>query len=143
MTDPQTAEAMAALHAECFTVPRPWSAAEFAAMIAEPHVLVQTAPGGLVLARVAADEAEILTLAVAPSARRLGIARGLLAQIHAAVLARQARIVFLEVAADNGAAIGLYTGAGYRESGRRRGYYTQPTGEKTDALVLSRGLGAL
>ena len=57
---------MAALHAACFAFPRPWSAAEFAALLADPLVFVQTLPGGFVMGRAVAGEAELLTVAVAP-----------------------------------------------------------------------------
>jgi ribosomal-protein-alanine N-acetyltransferase len=85
-----------------------------------------------VLARVAGDEAEILTLAVVPTLRRRGIGRCLLGRTieHAACLG--ARALFLEVAADNAAARGLYAAHGLAEIGRRTEYY--PDGG--DALVL-------
>ena len=70
-----TPEALAALHATSFTdTPRPWSAAEFAAVLALPGTLVASRPGGFALGRVAGPEAELLTLAVHPAARRRGLA---------------------------------------------------------------------
>jgi ribosomal-protein-alanine N-acetyltransferase len=94
-------------------------------------------PGvGFVLARVAADEAEILTLAVVPAARRQGHGEALLAGAMAAAVARGAGAMFLEVSEQNEAARALYAAAGFAEAGRRRGYY--PDG--SDALVLKRGL---
>jgi ribosomal-protein-alanine N-acetyltransferase len=86
--------------------------------------------GGLLLLRVAADEAEILTIGV--TARRRGIGRRLLAQAIASARAAGATAMFLEVAADNKAANALYAGAGFIQVGERRGYY--PDGG--DALVL-------
>jgi ribosomal-protein-alanine N-acetyltransferase len=80
---------------------------------------------------LAGGEAEILTLAVAPSSRRQGIARALVA----AVVAEVADVpVFLEVAADNEPAQVLYTDAGFTACGRRRDYY----GPGRDAIVLRR-----
>ena len=88
--------------------------------------------GGLLLARVTTDEAEVLTLAVAPEARRQGVARALLAAAMTAGRERDARTMFLEVAVDNAAAQTLYRQAGFVEAGRRRRYYANGG----DALIL-------
>lgn len=140
-----TPEALAALHARCFTTPRPWSAREFAQLLDSPRCFLLTRPrdgsadsrAGFLLGRVIADEAELLTLAVAPQARRAGLGRDLTREFAATSRARGATGAFLEVAADNQAAQALYAGLGWREAGRRRGYY----GPGLDALVLSLGLG--
>lgn len=135
-----TPEAMAALHARCFTTPRPWSAAEFAHLLVEPLCFALTEPGGVLLGRAVAGEAELLTLAVAPEARRKGIAARLLAGFLAEATARQAESAFLEVAADNAAAIALYGRGGFATAGRRRAYYARPDGPALDALVMTRAL---
>lgn len=127
---------MAALHAACFTRPRPWSGAEFAGLLADAAVFAVTRPGGFVLGRAVLDEAELLTIAVDPALRRQGAGRALLAAFEAAAAARGASRAFLEVAADNVAALALYHGAGWAEAGRRRGYY----GPGIDALVLAKPL---
>ena len=85
---------------------------------------------------MAADEAEILTIAVAPAAHRQGIGAALLAAAMAQAALRGAAAMFLEVAEGNAAARALYAAAGFRQSGRRRRYY--PDG--ADALVLRRSL---
>ena len=135
-------EHLAAIHAACFTTPRPWSAAEFAALLALPHMFLLTddavAPSALLLGSAIAGEAELLTLAVRPDARRLGSGRRLLQQFLAQARARGASDIFLEVAADNAAAIALYDSAGFQRSGLRRGYYHNPTGAAVDALVMTR-----
>ena len=123
---------LAALHRRCFTLPRPWSATEFAALLDSPHVFLLARPQGFVLGRAAADEAELLTLAVSPDARRRGIARGLVAEFAATSRARGATRAFLEVAADNGPARALYAAAGWRQAGLRRRYY----GPDLDAIVM-------
>lgn len=128
---------LAALHARCFTTPRPWSEADFAELIASPLVFLLTAPQGFLLGRVVAGEAELLTVAVAPEARRTGTGRLLLAHFAEAARARAADCAFLEVAQDNAAARALYAGAGWQEAGRRKGYYRTPDGERVDALVLT------
>ena len=89
------------------------------------------ARGGFIVSRQAGGEAEILTLAVTPLARRQGIAQALVAQVVAATSGLQ---IFLEVAADNDPARQLYAAAGFAECGRRRDYY----GPGRDAIVLRR-----
>jgi ribosomal-protein-alanine N-acetyltransferase len=128
---------MARLHAASFTHPRPWSETEFAALLASEGAILVDEAAGFALGRAVAGEAELLTLAVAPEARRQGVARRLLADFLTEAGARNCRKVFLEVAADNAAALALYRAAGFAEAGRRRGYYTGPDGRNTDALVLS------
>lgn len=136
-----TPEALAALHALAFDeAPRPWTAAEFAAFLAEPSTLLVTGDGGFALGRVAGPEAELLTLAVAPAVRRRGLGRGLVAAFEAGAAARGAREALLEVAVTNGPARTLYAAAGYAEVGRRRGYYARRGAPPIDALVLARRL---
>ena len=135
-----TAEELAALHAKCFTTPRPWSASEFASFQGRAFLL--TKPQGFLLGRVVADEAEILTLAVDPAARRQGIAHDLLKGFKAHSIAQSATVAFLEVAADNAPAIALYLSSGFEQAGRRRGYYRRPDGSVLDALGLRCSLNA-
>ena len=70
MTDPATdaAEGLAALHATAFAAP--WSAREFSDLLAQAGVFAVVEPDGFILIRQVLDEAEILTLAVRPEARR-------------------------------------------------------------------------
>jgi len=133
-------EALARLHAACFVIPRPWSAAEFAALLARPGARLISEPDGFALGHAQAGEGEILTLAVRPQARRRGIGRRLLSDLESALRTAGARQLFLEVAADNAAALALYASAGYRRAGRRRGYYRAPDGKRLDALLLQKAL---
>ncbi len=130
---------LAALHGRVFAVPRPWSATEFADFLARPDCFLLTEPSGFLLGRVVAGEAELLTLAVAPEARRVGHGRRLVD----AFLDRSRRLgadsAFLEVAADNLPAIALYQRAGFAVVGRRKAYYACPDGTCADALVMSVG----
>ena len=135
-----TPDAMAELHAASFTTPRPWSAAEFAQLLADPLCFSLVESQGFLIGRAVAGEAEILTLAVAPTARRQGVAARLVQGFLAAARDRDAASVFLEVAADNAAAISLYLQAGFGQTGRRKAYYAQPGAAPRDALVLARGL---
>jgi ribosomal-protein-alanine N-acetyltransferase len=131
------AEAMAAIHAACFPPRERWSADAMALQLAQPGGFGLIDPaGGLLLARMAADEAEILALAVAPPVRRQGRASALLAAGAGQARAAGARAIYLEVAADNAAARALYALADFVEVGRRRRYYAGGS----DALVLRRDL---
>lgn len=135
--DPQ---ALAQLHAAAFTLPRPWTAAEFAALLADKDAAVIALPPARPLAlaalRVIAGEAELLTLAVDPQARRSGLGRQALDQALRRAVAAGAARVFLEVRADNVPALQLYRQAGFQPVGRRPGYY----GAGLDALILRRAL---
>jgi ribosomal-protein-alanine N-acetyltransferase len=131
------AGALAALHAAAFPEAERWDAAAIGGLLALPGAFGVVRPGqGFVLARVAADEAEILTLAVAPDARRQGGGAALLAAAMAQAALRGAAAMFLEVSEGNAAARALYAAAGFAEAGRRRRYYA----DGADALVLRRGL---
>ncbi len=133
---PAHAAALAAIHAAAFPPGERWGAAAMAELLALPGVFGFIDPGGgCILARRAGGEAEILTLAVAPAARRRGAGRALLDRVAASP-----EPLFLEVAAGNAPALALYAAAGFGEVGRRRGYY----GPGRDALVLRRpGSGGL
>jgi [ribosomal protein S18]-alanine N-acetyltransferase len=135
---------LADLHATSFA--EPWSAADIADLLDGPGGFGLIAeddaaePRAFILARAIAGEAEILTLAVAPPRRRLGLARALIDTAGLLAAGLGAQSMFLEVASDNLAAIGLYRAAGFTEVGRRRGYYQQRQGPPTDALVMRRDL---
>ncbi|WP_284162640.1 ribosomal protein S18-alanine N-acetyltransferase [Frigidibacter sp. SD6-1] len=134
-------EALAALHAAAFTVPRPWSAEEIAALLADPLCLLAHRPEGFALARAVAGEAELLTIAVHPDARGRGVGTALLAELLGLARDRAAERMFLEVAASNESAIRLYQAAGFTRIGLRRGYFADGAA-RTDALVLSCDLAA-
>jgi ribosomal-protein-alanine N-acetyltransferase len=136
-----TPASLAALHARCFTVPRPWSEAGFSAVLADPLAfLLVEGDAAFLLGRAVAGEAELLTLAVAPEARRRGLGRRLVSRFLYQSRLRGANSAFLEVAEDNSAARGLYARAGFAEAGRRPAYYRAPDGRAVDALVLRRML---
>ena len=132
---PDDTGALAALHAEAFD--RPWSEADIAAVMAGHGALALVVEAqGFILCRAIAGEAEILTLAVAPAARRLGVGRALVEAAAGLAATRAAGSLFLEVAHDNVAALALYASAGFERVGLRRGYYA--TG--ADAVVMRRAL---
>lgn len=131
---------MARLHAASFTTPRPWSADEISALLASPGAFLLTEPDGFLIGRAIAGEAELLTVAVDPDARRRGTGAWLVQAFLDQARRRGADTAFLEVAADNTAATALYRDAGFAEAGRRPGYYAQASGEPLDALILRRDL---
>lgn len=133
---------MADLHAECFTTPRPWSADEFAELLSDNSVICDFSERGFIFGRVMLDEAELLTVAVAPDARRAGVGAGLTDRFHEMAMKRGARTAFLEVADTNDAAKSLYRRCGYKQVGLRKGYYREPTGARIDAVVMKRCLFA-
>jgi ribosomal-protein-alanine N-acetyltransferase len=140
---PSDAPALARLHAASFE--SPWAEAGVAETLSSPGVLALVADGAagpeaFLVARIAANEAEILTLAVDPARRRDGLGSALVAATIAAAEAEGADAVFLEVAVDNTAAIGLYERAGFRRVGTRRGYYPRRSAAPVDALILRRDL---
>jgi ribosomal-protein-alanine N-acetyltransferase len=140
----EDAEALARVHALAFAAP--WSAPDIAAM-ARGHGAFALAArrlgdvAGFILCRTIVDEAEVLTLATAPAHRRQGLARRLLEAAALAAGHRGAARLFLEVAADNAAAIALYQDAGFGRAGVRAGYYSTPAGA-VDALVMQRDLNS-
>jgi ribosomal-protein-alanine N-acetyltransferase len=141
----ERAEQCALLHAACFA--HPWSAQEFETLLSNSAVRGEAAVDpkndalrGFVLTRLAADEAEILTIAVDNALRRRGVGRLLLAGHMSRLPALGARALFLEVERANAPAIALYARFGFREVGRRPGYYRVGDGPKATALVLRRDL---
>jgi [ribosomal protein S18]-alanine N-acetyltransferase len=133
---------MAALYAAAMTGSRPWSAAEIRALLAQPGTFAVGDASAFALGRVVLDEAELLALTTNPDRRRQGLGRARLAAFEAEARARGAHTAFLEVAADNLAALSLYDIAGYRRAGRRGGYYRRADGPAVDALLLRKPLDA-
>lgn len=130
--------AVAAIEAAIF--PDPWSRRSFAATLARPGVrgfALDDEAGRLIgygLCSVAADEGEILNLAVEPSSRGQGAGQRLLRAMLGWLAGAGVRTVFLEVRRSNAAAIALYAGSGFRSTGLRRGYYSHP---REDALTMA------
>lgn len=136
------AEDMAALHAQAFE--KPWSAREIDALLSNSAAFALAASSGgaycgFILAWAAAGDAEVLTLAVAPGARRRGVATMLANAAAAAALLRGASAMHLDVSEANDAARALYAKLGYEEVGRRPNYY-RDAGREADAIVLRRSL---
>lgn len=132
-----TYEGMSGLHNACFAQMRPWSAAEIADLLHSEHSFYLSRDKAFLIGRAVAGEAEIITLAVDPSMRRIGLGRELTLNFMAVARQNGASRAFLEVAADNAPAIALYHSVGFVQAGLRRTYYQLLTGEAVDALVLT------
>jgi [ribosomal protein S18]-alanine N-acetyltransferase len=126
---------LAALHAACFN--RAWDAGTLSDMLASPGTFAFANVDGFVMARMAADEAEILTLAVRPAARGRGLGRALLQAAINKARDLGAVTMFLEVGADNPHALALYAGLGFAKVGARKAYY-----DGRDAAVLRLSLAS-
>jgi [ribosomal protein S18]-alanine N-acetyltransferase len=147
---PKLSKACAHIHAQSF--PHPWSAEEFESLLASRDVIAQAAylpariwrwgagPVGFVLSRRAADQAEILTIAVTSKARGRGVGAALLAAHLPSVAAIGAKALFLEVEATNKPALRLYQSFGFSQVGERQAYYRAADGGRSTALVLRRDL---
>jgi ribosomal-protein-alanine N-acetyltransferase len=140
---PDQAADVARLHAELFSpawsedsvralLDHPASTAFLAMVGGNPKTCV-----GFVMAQLAADEAEILSLGVAKDWQRKGIGKRLVEGVARAAQRAEAKKLFLEVAADNDAAMELYRRAGFLGTGLRRGYYERPGGVAVDAVTLA------
>lgn len=140
---PADATVMSAIHARCFSPG--WDAAAMAQFLASPGVLclmgaaaaIMASPGGLLIARRADNEAELLTLAVVPPCRRAGLGRALLEQAVGDLRASGATQLFLEVDEGNEAALALYRAFGARPVGHRPGYYESGANALIFSLALS------
>lgn len=136
-----------AIHAQGFA--RPWSEDEFSGLLTQDTVFGfgvwrigerQAGPAGFVLARLAADEGEILTIAVSQAWRGYGLGRDLMEAVLRELHAQRATALFLEVDESNVPAVALYRRLGFREVARRAGYYGGDGKPRTDALVMRRDL---
>jgi ribosomal-protein-alanine N-acetyltransferase len=141
-------DVLSEIHASAFR--RGWSDAEFESMLVQSGVhgllahfrglVGRLSAAGFILYRFAAEEAEILSVAVAPDYRRRGIGRQLIEEMLRHSYREGAHDIHLEVEDTNAAAIALYRGVEFRESGRRSGYYRQGRETPGGALVMLRQL---
>lgn len=134
---------LAQLHGASFH--RGWGEGEFESMLSERNTLVHRLRlgrkiVGFAVSRIAADEAEILSIAVAASHRGRGLSRNLLLTHLGHLAGRGVRTVFLEVEENNQPARRLYERAGFGVAGRRERYYQQPGGEQLNAVLMRRDL---
>ncbi len=138
--DLKTAGALADIHAKSFETG--WSEDDFKIHIERDLVLGLWQDGrlaGFIILRIGGDQAEILTLAIAPIFRGQGLGAQLLKAGEERVKIKGADVVFLEVAEDNLFAIRLYKGAAYQAIGRRPAYYRRKNG-RVASLNFSKNL---
>jgi [ribosomal protein S18]-alanine N-acetyltransferase len=137
----QDIDALTQVHAASFD--QTWSAATIAQFLTSAKVFVSTPrpygfiPNGFIIVQAAADEAEIITLAVMPDARGQGLASRLMAYAIKELQNDRCERLFLEVATDNHAALALYKRFDFQPQGLRKGYYQRLGGHRVDALVMS------
>ncbi len=145
MGELEDAAQMAELHSGSFY--RGWPEDDFAAYLSEPWdtpVYIacdkQRRIAGYAVFRLALDEAELLSIVVAPKWRRKGVGAALM---HAALddlRTTPARLLFLEVEDGNTGALSLYRRLGFAQIASRQGYYKKPDGSGATALVMRREL---
>ena len=134
----EAADLLSRLHGEVFD--DGWSAASFNDLLGSPGTKAIIAldgaePIGFLVTRSAADEAEVISIGTRPFVQQRGVARLLLAHQLRTLAANGLRNIFLEVATSNLAAQKLYASFGFREAGRRKGYYKRDGGME-DAIIL-------
>jgi ribosomal-protein-alanine N-acetyltransferase len=140
---PADAAAVSAIHRMVFD--QPWEADGLQCLLELPVVrayIAEAGPAqelaGFIVGQLAADEAEILSVGVAPIWQRSGVATLLLRDFAASVSYSGAKRMFLEVAADNAPALALYFQQGFHCVGRRKSYYERRGQPFADALVLAK-----
>ncbi len=139
---PDRAADVAAMHAELFNPP--WDQDAILKLLEHPAAaaLIATAgpsrePAGFVIAQLAADEAEILSVGVATKWQRHGLGARLIEGLIRAARRAEARRLFLEVSTDNEAALRLYDKLDFRRVGIRPKYYKVDGRDAVDALILA------
>jgi ribosomal-protein-alanine N-acetyltransferase len=143
---PDRAQGCARVHAEGFA--HPWSSDEMRALITSSATVGAAALDpvsgrllGFVLSRLAADEAEILTIAVDAAHHSRGVGRALLSENLRQAANAGAKAMFLEVGKDNAPALALYDRFGFVKVGERTGYYRHADGTRATAVVMRKSLG--
>ena len=143
--DARDAPLLAKLHAQGFH--RGWPREDFAAYIAgrdTPVYVVCDSKhriAGFAMIRLAADEAELITIAVDSKWRRRGVGAALMRAVFEDLMMTPARRLFLEVADDNPAALRLYGQLGFERISERQGYYAREDGRPATAIVMARDVG--
>jgi [ribosomal protein S18]-alanine N-acetyltransferase len=146
MAETRDATVLADIHAASFD--RPWGALEIERLLADENVLAQLLASddgkgvavAFVLSRVAADEAEILSIAVNPARRGEGLSHQLLTSHRDVLALNGVRTLFLEVEEGNKPALALYGRQGFAEVSRRAAYYRKADGSAANAIVMRRTL---
>lgn len=130
--------ALVELHAASFQPS--WKESDFNGMFMIAHTVAFVAQEGFAVVRLIAGEAEILTFAVNPQARRRGIGGALIASLKEWLKTNKAETVFLEVRQSNLPAINMYVKAEFTSISERKDYYSNPDGSRESAIVMRLAL---
>jgi ribosomal-protein-alanine N-acetyltransferase len=142
---PRDADAVAKLHAASFY--RGWPRQDIEAYLIDPDMPTLVACdarrtiAGFIMLRVLGDDVELMTIAVDRKFQGKGVGAALLKAAFEDLMMTPVRRMILEVAADNPAALKLYTKLGFKKLSERKGYYARASGEPATALVMARDLG--
>lgn len=134
---------MAQVHGTAFPDEQTWGAQQIEDLLCQTSVRArairqQGQIQSFLLVQTVADQAEILTLATAPSARRRGLAAALLADTESLLSRDGVTTWLLDVAEDNSGAVAFYRSLGFKADGRRAKYYKRPAGIRVDAILMSK-----
>jgi len=140
------AAVMADLHRSAFPASEAWSIEAFIDLLSQPTThaegLVKDSNlQALLVVQFVAGEADILTLATTPTARRIGFARQTLDGLEQRLQVLGLSKWLLDVAADNAQAIAFYEKHGFQVDGRRSNYYKRLEGKRVDAILMSKPVG--
>jgi ribosomal-protein-alanine N-acetyltransferase len=142
--EPRDADAVARLHAASFY--RGWPRQDIEAYLIDPDTPTLVACdsrrriAGFAMLRLLGDDAELMTIAVEPKYRSKGVATALLRACFEDLRMTPSKRMILEVAADNPAAIKVYSRLGFTRLSERQGYYARPDGQPATAIVMTRTL---
>ena len=130
---------IAGLHAKCFA--QAWDERAVRSLLENNNVFALLADNAsqsqsFILVQAVSDQSEILSFGTRPGARRSGCARALLRAAAQEAAGRGAREMYLEVAADNEAALALYESHGFVRCGARPRYYEKHDAPPVDAVTL-------
>jgi ribosomal-protein-alanine N-acetyltransferase len=138
------ADAVATLHAKSFY--RGWPRQDIEAYLLDADMPTLVACdarrniAGFIMLRVLGDDVELMTIAVDRKFQGKGVGAALLRAAFEDLMMTPVKRMILEVAADNAAAIKLYTKLGFTKISERKGYYARENGEPATALVMARDL---
>ena len=131
------APVLAKIHAQTFD--NPWSENTFLSLLKLPTTIGWIHEYGFLLASDLGETVEILTLATLPRHQRKGIASQLMTEMYTWTIQKKKKAIFLEVAQDNTAAKNLYLKQGFKQTGKRPGYYKRGH-TRIDALCMTLNL---
>ena len=140
---PEHSLQLAQLHARAFPPEEAWGETAFAGLLSQASTCAfglerDSKLAAFILVQFVPPEAEILTLATAPTFQRLGLAEALVRNTEFELRQEGLEKWLLDVAADNHPAIAFYRTVGFEEDGRRPGYYNRLEGSRIDAILMSK-----